>query len=278
LNLELEQRVLQRTAQLEAANKELEAFSYSVSHDLRTPLRAINGFAQILMEEHKRELSAEAQRYLSQVSESGAHMGNLIDDLLAFSRLGRQDLNKKLVQLDEIVKTAIEDLRADREGRQVEFILGDLPACETDPALLRQVFVNLLSNSLKFTRTRDKARIEVGTLTAEERKQVASRLPSSISGDTLNSDTPIFYVRDNGVGFDMRYADKLFGVFQRLHKKSDFEGTGVGLATIQRIIRRHGGQIWADAEVNRGASFYFTLEAQAARESEPVHVAAACVS
>jgi len=255
--------------------KELEAFSYSVSHDLRAPLRAINGFTRILLDEHKRELSPEAQRCLDQVSESGAHMGNLIDDLLAFSRLGRQDLNKKLVRIDEIVKTAIEDLRADREGRQVEFVLGPLPACETDPTLLRQVFVNLLSNALKFTRTREKARIEIGTLTAEERKQVVSRLPSSIPGDTLSPDTPIFYVRDNGVGFDMRYADKLFGVFQRLHKKSQFEGTGVGLATVQRIIQRQGGHVWAEAETNKGASFYFTLEAPATRASEPVCVSVA---
>jgi len=254
--------------------KELEAFSYSVSHDLRAPLRAINGFTRILLDEHKRELSPEAQRCLDQVSESGAHMGNLIDDLLAFSRLGRQDLNKKLVRIDEIVKTAIEDLRADREGRQVEFILGSLPACETDPALLRQVFVNLLSNALKFTRLREKARIEIGTLTAEERRQLADTRPNGCPID-LNPNIPIFYVRDNGVGFDMRYADKLFGVFQRLHKKSQFEGTGVGLATVQRIIQRQGGHVWADAQINKGATFYFTLEAPATRTSEPVCVSVA---
>jgi PAS domain S-box-containing protein len=271
LNSELEQRVFQRTAQLEAANKELEAFSYSVSHDLRAPLRAINGFTRILLDEHKRELSPEAQRCLDQVSESGAHMGNLIDDLLAFSRLGRQDLNKKLVRIDEIVQVALEDLRADREGRQVEFILGSFPACETDPALLRQVFVNLLSNALKFTRLREKARIEIGTLTAEDRRRLADTRPNGCPTD-LNPNVPIFYVRDNGVGFDMRYADKLFGVFQRLHKKSQFEGTGVGLATVQRIIQRQGGHVWADAEMNKGASFYFTLEASATRTSDPVCV------
>jgi PAS domain S-box-containing protein len=269
LNSELEQRVLQRTAQLEAANKELEAFSYSVSHDLRAPLRAINGFAQILMDEHKRELSPEAQRCLQQICESGVHMGHLIDDLLAFSRLGRQDLNKKLVRIDEIVQVAIEDLRGDREGRQVEFILGSLPACESDPALLRQVFVNLLSNALKFTRLREKARIEIGTLTAEDLRQLADTRPNGWPTD-LNPNIPIFFVRDNGVGFDMRYADKLFGVFQRLHKKSQFEGTGVGLATVQRIIHRQGGQVWAEAKMNEGATFYFTLETPASCTSEPV--------
>ena len=279
LNEELDDRVQQRTAQLEAANRELEAFSYSVSHDLRAPLRAINGFAQILLDEHKRELSHEAQRCLDQVCQSGTHMGNLIDDLLAFSRLGRQDLNKKRVRIDEIVQAAIEDVRGDRQGRQVELVLGSLPACETDPILLRQVFVNLLSNALKFTRQREKARIEIGTLTPEERQHLADTRPSTSLTDLLNPNIPIFYVRDNGVGFDMRYADKLFGVFQRLHKKSDFEGTGVGLATVQRIIRRHGGEIWADAEVNKGASFYFTLEAPTtARTSESAGVAATCAS
>lgn len=275
LNLELEQRVLQRTAQLEAANKELEAFSYSVSHDLRAPLRAINGFSQVLMDEHKQELSPAAQQYLDRVWQGGVHMGHLVDDLLAFSRLGRQELNKRLVQIHEVVQLAMEDLRADREGRQIEFLIGPMPSCDTDPALLRQVFVNLLSNAIKFTRPRQKARIEIGSLSAEERKHLASTLVSSRLADILNSDTPVLYVRDNGVGFDMRYADKLFGVFQRLHKARDFEGTGVGLATVQRIIQRHGGQVWADAEVDKGATFYFTLGASADLPTESVCAVAA---
>ena len=273
LNLELERRVVQRTAQLEAANKELEAFSYSVSHDLRGPLRAINGFAQILMDEHKQELSPAAQHCLDRVWQGGVHMGHLVDDLLAFSRLGRQNLNKRLVRIDDVVRLAMEDLRADRERRQIELVVGSLPSCETDPALLRQVFVNLLSNAIKFTRPRETARIEIGTLSSEERKRFSDIRPVSCPSEIFNTGVPIFYVRDNGVGFDMRYADKLFGVFQRLHKQRDFEGTGVGLATVQRIIQRHGGQVWAEAELNKGACFYFTLGTPA-DQTKPVCAAA----
>jgi len=275
LNFELERRVVQRTAQLEAANKELEAFSYSVSHDLRSPLRAINGFAQILMDDHKRELSPAAQQCLDRVWHGGVHMGHLVDDLLALSRLGRQNLNKRLVRIDEVVQLAIEDLGEDRKRRQIELVVGSLPSCETDPALLRQVFVNLLSNAIKFTRTQEKARVEIGALSDGERKQLAGKQPTSWPPDILNSNTPVLYVRDNGVGFDMRYADKLFGVFQRLHSQRDFEGTGVGLATVQRIIQRHGGQVWAEAELNKGACFYFTLGAAVARTTEPVCAAIA---
>src|SRR5271157_676842 len=273
LNLELEQRVVQRTAQLEAANKELEAFSYSVSHDLRSPLRAINGFAQLLMDEHKQELSPAAQQYLDRVWQGGVHMGHLVDDLLAFSRLGRQELAKRLVRMYEVVQLAIEDLRADREGRQIEFAIGSLPACQTDPTLLRQVFVNLLSNAIKFTRPRETARIEIGTLSSEERKRLSDIRPVSCPSEIFNTGVPIFYVRDNGVGFDMRYADKLFGVFQRLHKQRDFEGTGVGLAMVQRIIQRHGGQVWAEGELDKGACFYFTLGTPA-DQTKPVCAAA----
>jgi PAS domain S-box-containing protein len=253
-----EREIQQRTAELEAANKELEAFSYSVSHDLRAPLRAINGFAQLLIEEHKQELSAEAQQYLDRLSRGGIHMGHLVDDLLAFSRLGRQALNRRLIAVNEIVRLALDDLRAEQSGRRIEFAVANLPACRADPSLLRQVFVNLISNAIKYTRPREKARIEISVLSGQELRQqlgpqnTASRL--DVAGGT-----PVFYVRDNGIGFDMRYAKSLFGVFQRLHKPREFEGTGVGLATVQRIVQRHGGHVWADAEVDKGATFYFTL-------------------
>ena len=236
LNESLEKRVVERTAELQAANKELEAFAYSVSHDLRAPLRAIDGFSRILLEEYARELPAEAHRYLEFARNNAIQMGNLIDGLLDFSRLGRQPLRRQTVSPAAVVRRALEDLRVQYEGRQVEIIVGHLPDCEGDPLLLKQLFVNLLSNAFKYTRGRDHARIEI-----------ASREPHA------------YYVRDNGVGFDMRYQDKLFGVFQRLHNSEEYEGTGVGLAIVQRIVHRHGGRVWAEAVVNQGATFYFTL-------------------
>jgi PAS domain S-box-containing protein len=239
LNEELEQRVLMRTAQLEAANQELEAFAYSVSHDLRAPLRAMDGFSHILLHEHASQLSADAQRYLHMVRESAQRMEHLIDSLLTFSRLGRQDLHKQTVSPEKLVDRVLRDLRAEQDEREVEVLVGDLPACQADPVLLLQVYANLLSNAFKFTRGRDRARIEVGC------EEVAGQ--------------EVYYVRDNGVGFDMAYADKLFGVFQRLHSVQEYEGTGVGLATVQRIVRRHGGRVWAEAEEDAGATFYFTL-------------------
>jgi PAS domain S-box-containing protein len=246
LNQDLERRVVERTAQWEATNKELEAFAYSVSHDLRAPLRAIDGFSRILLEEHASQLPEEAHHYLDVVRSNAVQMGNLIDDLLAFSRLSRQPLSKRAVDLDDIVRQALSQLAVEREGRQVEVAIGQLPPSEADPALLKQVFVNLLSNALKYTKPRNPARIEVGALIDGE--------PESVLADAT-----VYYVRDNGVGFDMRYGEKLFGVFQRLHRAEEFEGTGVGLATVHRIISRHGGRIWADAAVDRGATFYFTL-------------------
>jgi light-regulated signal transduction histidine kinase (bacteriophytochrome) len=234
-----EEVIRRHAAALEAANKELEAFAYSVSHDLRAPLRAMDGFSRILLEEYASELPDEAQRYLRLVRGNAQHMGELIDDLLAFSRLARQPLKVQPIRPDILVRAALEDLRAELEGRNEEVTIGDLPTCQGDPILLRQVFANLLGNALKFTRGREVAVIEVGC------QQI--------------DDESVYYVKDNGVGFDMRYADKLFGVFQRLHRAEDYEGTGVGLATVQRIIHRHGGRVWAKAAVDEGATFYFTL-------------------
>jgi PAS domain S-box-containing protein len=250
LNEELEQRVMQRTAELEAANRELEAFSYSVSHDLRAPLRAMDGFSRILLEEYSPQLPEKAQHYLTVNRNNAVQMGALIDDLLAFARLSRQPLHKQPVALVELARQVLEDLALEREGRQVEILVGDLPSCEGDPQLLKQVLINLLSNGLKYTRARDVARIEVGAIA-----QTAS-------------DTPVYYVRDNGVGFDMRYAGKLFGVFQRLHGAKEYPGTGVGLAIVQRIVHRHGGRVWAEAQVNHGATFYFMLTQSGTKPSE----------
>ncbi|MGO9913144.1 MAG: PAS domain S-box protein [Isosphaeraceae bacterium] len=236
---ELEERVVMRTAQLEAANKELESFAYSVSHDLRAPLRAIDGFCQILVTEHAPGLDGEPRRYLQRVSENTRKMGRLIDDLLHFSRLGRQAMTRQPVAMADLVRQCLEELQGEREGREVEVILGELPPCRADAALLKQVWLNLLANALKFTRSRAQARIEAGSFARD--------------GET------VYFVRDNGVGFDMAYADKLFGVFQRLHRQEDYEGTGVGLALVERIIHRHGGQVWAEARPDQGAAFFFTL-------------------
>ncbi|MBI2913275.1 MAG: GHKL domain-containing protein, partial [Chloroflexi bacterium] len=210
------------------------------SHDLRAPVRAMDGFSRILLEEHSRQLSDEGRRYLNTVRDNAQAMGHLVDDLLTFSRLGRQPPKKQRLDPADIARQALEELRSEQEGRRVDISMGDLPACRADPALLRQVFVNLLSNALKFTRQQDVARIDVGC------QQTA--------------DGPAYFVRDNGVGFDMRYASKLFGVFQRLHSSAEYEGTGAGLAIVQRIVHRHGGRVWAEAEPDRGATFYFTLK------------------
>jgi PAS domain S-box-containing protein len=242
LNAELEQRVRDRTAELEAANKELEAFSYSISHDLRAPLRAIDGFSRILLNKGTSGLPDEDREFLELIRDNTRQMGRLIDDLLAFSRLGRQPVEKQLVEPGCIVRQCLEDLRSEREGRSVEIAVGALLPCQAEPALLKQTWMNLLSNALKYSRKREVARIEVGCRRDE------------LSG------VPVYFVKDNGVGFDMRYASKLFGVFQRLHRAEDYEGTGVGLAIVQRIVRRHGGKVWADARPDQGATFYFTLE------------------
>ena len=238
-NEKLEQMVSERTSQLESANKELESFSYSVSHDLRSPLRAIDGYSTIILNEFGEGLSPATQRYLSKIKDNVRQMNRLIEDLLEFSRASRQELHIIEVDPEIIARDAYGELRQEREGREVEFLAGPMPHCRADPMMLRLVFLNLLSNALKFTRTRTPARIELGSLPPEK--------------------NPVYFVKDNGVGFDMEYAPKIFGVFQRLHTDEQFEGTGVGLAIVQRIIQKHGGQIWVRAEPDKGTTFFFTL-------------------
>jgi PAS domain S-box-containing protein len=240
LNANLEQRVIERTAQLEAANKELEAFSYSVSHDLRAPLRAIDGYSQAVIEDYGMQLPEEGRHYLQTIRNGAQRMGVLIDDLLTFSRLSRTPLNKREVNTGKLVRAALDDLAYVREGRQIDLRIGELAPCLGDPALLKQVWLNLLSNAFKYSGNRNPAVIEIGS--------------------TQEKGGNVYFVRDNGTGFDMRFANKLFGVFQRLHRAEEYEGTGVGLAIVQRIIQRHGGRIWAEAAVDRGATFFFTLE------------------
>jgi PAS domain S-box-containing protein len=239
LNQELEQRVVERTAQLEAANKELEAFAYSVSHDLRAPLRHIEGFLELL---HERlpTLDEQSRHYMDTISDSARRMGMLIDDLLSFSRMGRYEMSKQQVNLGSVAQEAIRELAPEAEGRNIHWQIADLPVVTGDRAMLRLALVNLISNALKFTRPREPAEIEIGVLPGPD-------------------DEMVFFVRDNGVGFDMAYADKLFGVFQRLHRADKFEGTGIGLANVRRIINRHGGRTWAEGEINHGATFYFSL-------------------
>lgn len=239
LSEELEQRVIQRTAELEATNRELEAFTYSVSHDLRAPLRRIDGFANLLIEQEAAHLSTEGMHFLQRMREGTRHMGELVDDLLNLGRVSRQELHLQVAGLSSIVAGVRETVTRDAAGRNIDWRIQPLPFVECDPGLIAVVFTNLLSNAVKYTRPRAQAVIEVGSVDHDGR--------------------PAIFVRDNGVGFSMRYADKLFGVFQRLHRAEDFEGTGVGLATVQRIVNKHGGAIWAEAELDKGACFYFTL-------------------
>ncbi|MDB6166790.1 MAG: Aerobic respiration control sensor protein ArcB, partial [Lacunisphaera sp.] len=242
---DLEQRVNDRTVELKAANLELEAFSYSVSHDLRTPLRAIDGFSQVVLAKFGPQLPEDGRRYLHTIRAGAQRMGALIDDLLTFARLNRQELSKRSFDTGALVQTTLAELGCPWSDRKVEVRMGELPASVGDPALLKQVWLNLLANALKYTRKREAAQVEIGC--------------------TFAGGVPAFFVRDNGTGFDMRYADKLFGVFQRFHRAEDYEGTGVGLAIVQRIVHRHGGRVWAEAAVDHGATFHFTLT----KENQP---------
>ena len=241
LNVELEQRVVERTAQLEAANKELEAFSYSVSHDLRAPLRHVQDYVDMLGREAGGQLSDKGRRYMKTIADASREMGVLIDDLLAFSHMGRADMIETTVNLDSLVQTALRDLEPATRERNIVWKIPPLPAVQADPAMLKLVLTNLLSNAVKFTGPRDPAQIEIGC-------------------DGMEGERVIVFVRDNGVGFDPQYAHKLFGVFQRLHRADEFEGTGIGLANVRRIIARQGGRVWAEGALDRGATFYITLK------------------
>jgi light-regulated signal transduction histidine kinase (bacteriophytochrome) len=238
INVELEERVAERTAMLEATNKELEAFSYTISHDLRAPLRRINSFAHVLIEDFAAILPSEAQIYLEKIISSSVKMAQLIDGVLDLSRLGKKSLTRTEVNLNALVRGVVDSLSAEQPNRQIEWVLADLPVVNADPLLLQQVFTNLLGNAVKYTSKRAQACIEVGVFQQK--------------GET------VFFVRDNGVGFDMKYANNLFSVFQRLHSEDEFEGSGIGLATVRRIIERHGGRVWAESAVDEGATFYLT--------------------
>ena len=238
-NAALELRVRERTSELEDANGELEAFSYAVSHDLNAPLRAMDGFSQILLQEAGSRLLEKDRDLLRTICASAGQMRELIEGLLNLSHLGRQSLSKRPTNLNELGRQVVADQAKLWEGRKLEMRVGDLPECIGDPDLLKPVFVNLISNAVKFSRARENAVVEIGC------KEEAGE--------------KVYFVRDNGAGFEMRYAEKLFGAFQRLHGRDEFEGNGVGLSIVHRIVQRHGGRIWAEAEIDKGATFYFTL-------------------
>lgn len=235
-----EQDTQKSNTQLKLANNELRAFSYSVAHDLRAPLRAISGFAQVLVEDCAPHLDAESRQHLDRITHNAKMMAQLIDDLLALSKIGFQPLRSSKIEMTALAREVFEELRDTQSGRDIEFQLAELPPAVGDPSLMRQVWVNLIGNALKFTRRREKAKIEIG-------------------GTGAGPEFVTYFVRDNGAGFDMQYAGKLFGAFQRLHRSADFEGTGIGLALVQRIVQRHGGTIWAEGEENVGARFAFTM-------------------
>jgi signal transduction histidine kinase len=244
----LNQELVKRAAELEATNKDLESFSYSVSHDLRAPLRHLVGFSELLQKQTASLLDDKNRRYLQTILDAAKKMGNLIDDLLAFSRVGRAETKGTLISLEQLVSEAVAELSPETKGREIAWKIGALPVCCGDRSLLKLVVVNLVSNAIKFTRMRTRAEIEIGCV-------------------GRNRDEAEIFVRDNGAGFDMQYVNKLFGVFQRLHLPEQFEGTGIGLATVQRIVHRHGGKVRAEGAVDEGATFYFSLpKAQIAAE------------
>lgn len=245
LNRKLEKRVRERTVQLEVANKELEAFAYSVSHDLRAPLRAMSGFSRILLQDYKHILDESGQHYLQRIRENASQMGALIDDLLKFSRLIREPVKREAVNVTAVVQQVLADLHLNPAAASLDIVVDELPGCQADPQLLYQVFLNLVENAVKYSQHREVIQIHVG---AQE-----------LSPTAVGYSQPVYFVRDNGIGFDMAYAEKIFGVFQRLHRAEEYEGTGVGLALVQRIIHRHSGQIWVEAVVDQGATFYFTI-------------------
>ncbi len=238
-NEELENRVKERTAQLEEANKYLESFSYSVSHDLRAPLRAIDGFSKILLEDYSKLFDEEAKRLFSVIMDNTHKMGKLIDDFLAFAKVNRLELNVSDINTSNIVGSLIDEAKTANPARRINFIVKDLPNARGDITVIRQVFANFLSNAIKFTKAAETAIIEIGG------KQLGKEI--------------LFYVKDNGIGFDMKYADKLFGIFQRLHSEKEYDGTGIGLAVIEKVISKHGGSVWAESRPGEGATFYFTL-------------------
>jgi signal transduction histidine kinase len=253
-NEELEERVRERTAELTAANEELEAFSASVSHDLRGPLHVIDGFSELLEEGYGAALDVKGKKYLQHIHASVQEMAGIIEDLLKLSRLGQQQLKMQPIDLSRIVRAILVDLEPTTRGRTIRWEIGTLPEVECDQGLIKQVFTNLISNAVKYTRLRASAAIEIGQ--------------AAVGGE------PVIFVRDNGAGFDMKHAHKLFGAFQRLHRNDQFEGTGVGLATVRRIVQRHGGRIWAEAEQDKGATFYFTLRSARPRlENTTVNLA-----
>lgn len=240
MNEELERRVAERTAELVAANKELEAFSYSVSHDLRAPLRHVAGYANLVRKNASSELDETSKRHINVIADAAKKMGDLIDDLLAFSRAGRAEMQHKMVSMSQLAAEAVEEISKQTQGRDIAWKMGGLPDVYGDPAMLKLVLVNIISNAVKFTGKKERAEIEIGSEAGDEGE-------------------PVFFVKDNGAGFDMKYSEKLFRVFQRLHRQDEFEGTGIGLANVQRIIRRHGGRTWAVGAVDNGATFYFSL-------------------
>ena len=248
LNNELETRVAARTKELKEMNQELESFNYSVSHDLRAPLRHMDGFSRILEEEFSEELSVEARHYLGRIRMAAKQMSNLVDDLLQLARFGRQSVKYEAVNLNRMIDETIAACAAEEEERQITWQIAELPVVEADPGLMRQVFANLISNALKFTKNKNPAVIEIGCQRSE--REV------------------VLFVKDNGAGFDPKYSDKLFGVFQRLHRQDEFEGTGIGLAIVARIVHRHGGRVWAEGQPDRGATIYFSLIASSA-EAKP---------